>query len=261
MSKIVKIKLIEKTGTNAFNGFVRYKNTKDYITSYYDERGVLYTGLSEEDEVRLGKKLQVDLSNTSQYWHEFAIVMSDKEQELDISTAKQELQYLFLIGGHKRIARSITDSDFGIKDYYIIDENKEAEVANSKASVKIEAYTLYGSLSAENKKDILKLYPGFTNLDSVSPSVIEAKLYEQLEKDPAKFVAQAKDKKRDSKILLKELVQANILRKNKSSYYYGDDFIGHDEESALTYIDDPSRQSLKVDLMAQLNSSDKKKGK
>lgn len=261
MSKIVKIKLIEKKGgPNTFNGFVRYRNTKDYITPYYDSRGIMYTGLNDDDEKRLSKELQVDLRPSSSYWHDFKIVMTDKIKELYIvENSVHELEYLFLTGGHKRIANSITDDDFGIKDYYIVDENKEAEVMNSKAAIKIKANKLFASLSTENKKDILKLYPGFSNLDSVSSEIIDAKLYDLLEKDSEKFIAQAEDKKRDTKILLKELVQANILRKNKSSYYYGDDFIGHDEESTISYIDDPARQSLKVDLMAQLTKSDKKR--
>lgn len=263
MSKIVKIKLIEKKGgVNTFNGFVRYRNTKDYITPYYDERGLMYTGLTEEDRERLSKELQVDLRPSSPYWHDFKIVMTDKVHELYVlKDSVQELQYLFLTGGHKRIANSITDADFGIKDYYIVDENKEAEVANNKAAIKIKANKLFSSLSTENKKDILKLYPGFTgiNLDTTSSDIIEAKLYAELEKDSIGFINKAEDKKRDTKILIKDLVQATILRKNKSSFYYGDDFIGHDEESAISYIDDPVRQSLKVDLMAQLSKQSNKK--
>ena len=260
MNKIVKLRLVEKQGgLNTFNGFVRYKNTKDYITPYYDSRGVIYTGLTKEDEERLGKVLRQDLSSQSPFWHDFKIVMTEKEKELDVSSPDQELAYLFLANGHNRVANSITDPTIGIKDYYIVDENKEAEVVNIKAEVKIKANKLFAGLSTENKKDILKLYPGFTNVDSVSTAIIDAKLYEQLERDPNRFIIQVEDKKRDSKLLLKDLVQFNIFRKNKSSYYYGDDFIGHDEESAVTYLDDPARQELKVDLMSQLGKVNKTK--
>lgn len=262
MSKIVKLKLVEKVGgSNTFNGFVRYKNTKDYITPYYDSRGVIYTGLLKEDKERLEKELQKDLSPQSSYWHDFSIVMSEKIREFDLSSPEQELAYLFLIGGHRRIADSITDPSIGNKDYYIVDENKEAEIINNKAAIKIKANKLFSSLSTENKKDILKLYPGFTQIDSVSSEIVDSKLYDLLEQNPSKFIEHAEDKKRDSKLLLKELVQASIFRKNKSSYYYGDDFIGHDEESAITYFDDPARQSLKVDLMAQLEKTYKVKSR
>lgn len=261
MNKIVKIKLVDKKGNESFNGHVRYKNTKDYITSYYDSRGVLYTGLEKEDEVRLGAKLNRDLSPQSEYWHEFSIVMNDKVKELDTSSPEHELAYLFLTGGHTRIATSLTDPTIGIRDYYIVDDNKEAEVINAKATIKIKANKLFASLSTENKKDILKLYPGFVNTDSVSSEVLDAKLYSLMESDPSKFVEHAEDKKRDSKVLLKELVESKILRKNKSSYYYAEDFIGHDEESTITYLDSPERQALKIDWMSQLEKINKTKNK
>lgn len=260
MNKIVKIKLVEKTGgLSVFNGFVRYKNTKDYITPYYNSSGIVYTGLTPEDEVRLGKELGQDLTQRSPFWHDYKVVMTDKELELNTNYAEGELAYLFLSNGHNRIANSITDPTIGIKDYYIVDENKEAEVVNNKATVKIKANKLFAGLSTENKKDILKLYPGFTNIDTVSSEIVDAKLYGLLEADPTRFIGHAEDKKRDSKLLLKDLVQAGIFRKNKSSFYYGEDFIGHDEESAVTYLDDPARQELKVDLMSQLSTSTKKK--
>lgn len=259
MNKIVKIKLVDKKGSSSFNGFVRYNNTKDYLTPYYDSTGTIYTGLTPEDEERLGKKLNKDLSNLSPFWHDFKIVMTNKPTLLNINNPEHELAYLFVSGGHRRVAKAITDPDIGNKDYYIVDENKEAAVVNAKASIKIKANKLFSTLSTENKKDILKLYPGFVNVDSVSPEIIDSKLYGLLESNPEKFIEQAEDKKRDTKVLLKDLVGASILRKNKSSYYYGDDFIGHDEETAISYIDDPTRQSLKIDLMAQLDKIKKSK--
>lgn len=261
MSKIVKIKLIDKKGSTAFNGHVRYKNTKDYITPYYTSIGSIYTGLSEADTKRLSEKLQKDLSPHSTFWHDYSIVMNEKVKELDTSNADHELAYLFLTGGHVRIASSITDPNIGIKDYYIIDENVEAQLVNTSASIKINANKIFSGLSAENKKDILKLYPGFSNLDSMSPEIIEAKLYEHLEKDPKRFISQAEDKKRDTKLLLKDLLTAGVLRKNKTSYYYGEDFVGHDEETAVTFLDDNANQSLKIDLMAQLSGNKKVKNK
>lgn len=251
MDKIVKIKLVKKEGV--WNGFQRYSGTKDPITPYYDSTGLIYTGLDKEQQLKFESIFKKDLSPQSDFWKDYKVNMiGTKETVLNLNNPEHELAYYFLLN-HKRIAKSITDKDIGLKDYYIVDENKEAEVINNKASIKIKANQLFAKLSTENKKDILKLYPGFLNTDNVSPSIIDAKLYQELEKDPNKFIEHAEDKKRDSKVLLKDLVKAGILRKNKSSFYYGDDFLGHDEESAITYIEDPVRQSLKIDLMAQLN--------
>ena len=59
------------------------------------------------------------------------------------------------------------------------------------------------------------------------------------------------------KVFLKDLVQASVLRKNKTAYYYGDDPLGHDEESTITYLDDKEHQALKVQLMQELKSKNK----
>lgn len=253
MNGIVKIKLLDKKGNNTFNGFVRYNNTTDTLSPYYDSTGVIYTGLNEEDAKRFGEILNKDLSPLSDFWHTFTVVMKGKEKTLNLANPLQELEYKFL-KGHYRVAQSLTDPNIGIKDYYIVDENKEAEVINNKASLKIKANQLFSKLSTENKKDILKLYPGFSNMDTVSSEVVDARLYEKLESDPARFIEHAEDKKRDLKVMLKDLVSASILKKNKSSYYYGTDFLGHDEDSTIEYLEHPDQQGLKIDLMKQLQA-------
>lgn len=252
-NKIVKIKLIDKKGSQTFNGFVRYKNTKDYITPYYTKSGIIYTGLTEDEAKYFGEKIKQDLSPLSEFWHTFNIVMTDKVKELDLSNITHQLEYKFL-QGHYRIATDPTDPNIGLKDYVILDESKEADVINKRSAAKRKANQLFDKLSTDNKKDILKLYPGFTNMDSVSTSIIDARLYEKLEADPDKFINYAEDKKRDLKVMLKDLVSKEILRKNKTSYYYGEDFLGHDEESTITYLEHPDHQGLKIDLIKQLEA-------
>lgn len=259
MNGKVEIKVVEKNGNGTFNGFVRYPNTSDTISPYFDgTTGILYTGLTEEDEKYFGGKLQKDLSKESSFWDDFKIVLKPKGITLELTNITHQLQYKFL-QNHYRIAQSLTDPGIGIKDYYIVDDNKEAELVNNKAQLKIKANGLFSKLSVENKKDILKLYPNYTNMDTVSTTIIDAKLYEELEKNPAKFISHAEDKKRDLKVLLKDLISAELLRKNKSSYYYGEDFLGHDEESTIEYLEHPDRQGLKIDLLKQLEVKGKKK--
>lgn len=258
MSKIVEIKLIEKKGSSTFCGHVRYSNTKDTLSPYYDSSGILYTGLTKEEAKEYGDMLKQDLSATSDYWHNYTVVMTPKGLTLDLENDLHKLMYKFL-QGHYRIAKSLSDPNIGIKDYYIVDENLEASVINTKASFKRKANQLFDKLSTENKKDILMLYPGFTNMDTVSAEIVDARLYQKLEEDPARFINLAEDKKRDLKIMLKELISADILRKNKTSYYYGQDFLGHDEESTITYLEHPDHQGLKIDLIKQLEVKGKKK--
>lgn len=253
MDKLIVIRpIIKNTWGYQQTNTIRYKNTKDHVGPFYTKTGTRYTGLTKEDAERLGKLLNADLSANSSFWDDFKVTMTDKEKILDLSNAEHELAYLFLLN-HYRVAKSITEQSSN-KDYVIVDTDKEAELINNKAEIKRKANRLFDSLTAEQKKDVLKLYPGYVKADNVSASIVEARLYEQLELNPAKFVENAEDKKRDSKVFVKDLVDAGILRKNRSAYYYGKDNIGHDEESAITFIDDPENQGLKLALMQQLKN-------
>ncbi len=250
MNNIVKIKPIKKT---TWSGFIRYKNTKDHISPYYNQWGSLETGLDKEDEERLGKLLKRDLSPQSPFWNDYSVIMTDKDKELNILLPEQEVAYKLLLI-HKRVCNSETErAKWPYADYILYNEETEAQVKNEAYSVKRKAVTAFNALSTDQMKDILKLYPGFVNsTESVSLSIVEAKLFELMEKDPTKFLELVNDKKLDMKIFLKDLVANKILRKNKTSFYYGEDFLGHDEETTITYLDDPEHQSLKIDFKQQL---------
>lgn len=255
MSNIVRVKPIKKT---TWSGFVRYKNTKDHITPYYNQYGVLETGLTKEDEERLGKELKKDLSPQSSFWYDYSIIMTDKERVFNTDFAEQEVAHKLLLA-HKRVCNSETEkANWPYADYILYNEEAEAKVKNEAFSTKRKAVTAFNALSTDQMKDILKLYPGFVNsTDSVSLNIIEAKLFELMEKDPAKFIDLVGDKKLEMKIFLKDLVANKILRKNKTAFYYGDDFLGHDEETTITYLDNPEHQSLKIDFKQQLEKAKK----
>lgn len=254
MSKIVKVKPIKR---ETWSGFIRFRNAKDHIAAYYDTTGTLVTGLSKEDEERLGKVLKRDLSPVSSFWHDYSIIMTDREKDFNLDNPEHELAYKLMLA-HQRVANSEAERYlFPHAEYIIVNEEAEAKVKNEKYNVKRKAMTSYNDLSLDQMRDILKLYPGFTRLDSVTADVVEAKLFELMENDPEKFLKFVQDKNLDMKIKLKDFVSAKILRKNKSAYYYGDDNIGHDEESTITYLKDPQNQGLMIALEKQLEESKK----
>lgn len=253
MSNIVIVKPIKRS---TWGGTVRYKNTKDSISPMYDHTGTVVTGLTRDDADRLGKSLQKDLSPASKFWYEYRIIMTDKPREFNMDNPEHELAIKFL-QGDKRVANSQEDLDKGLypyANYVIYDEEKAAIEKNKGFTTKRKATAEFSKLSIDQMIDLLKLYPGYVNMTSVTPDVIEANLYEKLEEDPARFLTLVGDKKLDMKVFLKDLVNAKILRKNKTAFYYGEDFIGHDEETAITFLDDPQHQSLKIDLAQQIKN-------
>lgn len=251
MSNTVIVKPIKRS---TWGGQIRYKNTKDSLAPMFDKTGTIITGLTIEDQERLGKLLQKDLSPASKFWWEYRVLMTDKPREFNKDNPEHELAIKFLMAD-KRVANSQDELDKGeypYASYVIYDEEKAAIEKNKEFTVKRKAVAEFAKLSIDQMIDLLKLYPGYVNMTSVTPDVIESNLYQKLEDNPARFLVLTSDKKLDMKIFLKDLVNAKILRKNKSAFYYGEDFIGHDEESTITFLDDPQHQSLKIDLASQI---------
>lgn len=248
---IITIKPVKREQVwSGFSG-IRYKNTKDCLTAFYDRHGSRITGLEPEDEEELGKILKKDLSPNSTFWDDYKVIMTNKPITLDTSKPEDKLKYK-LLSVHQRVAKA--DENNPKADYIIYDETREADLINTAASIKIRAYVLFDELSIDQKRSILRLYPGFGKTDDIAPSIIQARLLEQMEVNPAKFVKLVEDKNRDMKIFLKDLVTLNILTKNKNAYKYGTDFLGHDEESTIDHLNDPNNHSLKAALIKEIKS-------
>lgn len=255
---IIRIKTSNKNSSwkDGFNA-PRFKGAKDCLTAFYDRFGSRITGLSKEDEVRLGAYFKQDLSPTSSFWDDFKVTMHSKDTFLDTDKPEDEIKYK-LLQVHYRVKSSSFDNKPNA-DYEIVDEKVEAISVVSRAEEKIKAYQTYATLTNLEKTDILRLYPGYSRTDNISPEIINAKLLSELEKDFAKFNRFVSDINRDMKVFLKDLVTAGILKKNKTAYKYGNDVLGHNDESTIEHLNDPENQSLKVALMKELKEHNSKK--
>lgn len=256
---IVKVKHTEKT--NSWEGGFkspRFKGTKDILTAYYDRFGSRITGLEPEDLPKFEEYFKQDLSPNSPFWDDYKIIISSRPLHLDTDKIEDELKFKVL-KAHYRVKSSITDKSKPNADYVIVNEEIEASINVNKAEEKIKAYTTFSTLTANQKADILRLYPSYTRTSDVNPTIIEAKLLAEMEKNFTKFNSLVSDVNRDMKIFLKDLVSAGILTKNRTSFKYGSDIIGHNEEAAIDHLNDPLYQTLKVSLMKELKEYNKQK--
>lgn len=238
-----------KQSDSRFNS-PRFKGGKDTLTAWINRHRQLVTGLTPEDEERLGKQLNADLSKNSEFWHSFQITITGEELTLYLDNPEDELKYLVL-KSHFRV-QSDPMKNNPLADYVLYNTVDEAKRTVSKANLKVEAFALYNKLTMADKRGLLKLYPGYARTDNVVDEIIEANLLKELEKDYAKFISRVKDKNRNSKVFIEELVSANILTKNKNMYKYGDDVLGHNLESTIAHLEDPMNQGLKIALMKEL---------
>ena len=91
--------ILRPIGWNKWSGILKYKNCFDDLGPYLTRSGAMYTGLTMEDEKRLGSLLGLDLSrsSTNPFWVNFRIRTSVNDIILDTDDPLDELKYLFLI--------------------------------------------------------------------------------------------------------------------------------------------------------------------
>lgn len=255
MSNTIILKPLEK---KTWAGVVRYKNCKDGIDPYFDSTGSVKTGLTKEDAERLGSILGQDLSPYSKFWINFRVLMGDKERLFNLDNPEHELAYKFMLS-HKRVANSLEElPQFPYADYVLINEENEAKTMNVSFKKEREAAKKFDTLSPNEMRDILKLYPSNVYIsEGVSNEIIESKLYENMKDDPELFLSLVNDPSRSTKTFVKDLTANRILRKNKTAYYYGEDMLGHDLDSTVGFLDSPANSSLKASLKQALQESKK----
>src|SRR4030042_3556252 len=116
--------IVKPLNRNAWSGVIQYARCSTSLAPYFTRTGRLYTGLTEEDEVRLGEKLRIELNAASLFWVTFHIKLSGKDLVLDTEDPYDELRYLFL-KSHKRVANGLADKK-ATANFVIINEEEEA---------------------------------------------------------------------------------------------------------------------------------------
>jgi hypothetical protein len=239
---------------NSWAGVNKYKNCFDNIGTYWTRSGQLYTGLTPEDSERLEKALQKDsrsLVPSSEFWNTYSIKMGNKDLILNTEFPSDELKYLFALN-HKRVANGYNDNK-PTADYVLIDKESEAHQSNKFNQLKRKANKEFDKLSTADMKKALRLF-GHRS-DNLSAELVEAKLFELVDKDPIKFLDRwVENKKRETEYLIQEAVAKNVIRKNRSEYTYGMDNIGHMLEEVISYLDSPEHRDLKAVIINEVNA-------
>jgi hypothetical protein len=243
----MKVILRHKT-KQAWSGIYKYKNCNDYLGTYLTRTGRRYTGLTDEENVRLGKELKQDLHPNSSFWDTFAIRIGAEDVIIDTNDSWGELQYLFL-KNHKRVQSSLSTPK-ATANYVLINKDEEAKEANKVNQNRRKAYKEFDKMSINDMRRCLRLFG--LNPDNSSAELIEFKLSEFIDQNPERYIELWVDnKKRDTQFLVESAISKNIIRRNKNIYKYGSDIIGHTLEETIAYIDDPKNQELKRAIVTE----------
>lgn len=247
MKNIITVKAIDK---KPWSNVIQYKNCHTDVATYWLENGSKYTGLSKEDENRLGELLRQDLHPNSDYWDRFFIRMTNDDLILDINDPNDELKYLFL-KNHKLVQKSIGEKK-ATAMYVIVDETAEAKETNKTAKVERKAVKEFDKLSATDIRKVLRLY-GY-KAESMGAEQAEAKLYDLVKEDPNKFLTLWVDNEtRDTQYLIESALSKNVLRRNKNIYTYGTSIIGHSLEETIAFLEDKKNSDIKKIILDETN--------
>jgi hypothetical protein len=243
--------ILRPINRNVWAGVTQYRNCHTYLAPYLTRTGRQYTGLSEEDEKRLGEKLRINLASTSPFWVTFHIKMSSKELELNLEDPYDELRYIFL-KSHKRVANGLGDRK-ATANYVLINEEAEAKETNIRSKIKREALRELDKMSITEMRKCLRILGN--RADDMSSEIVEQKLNDFVEVDPATFIEKwVNNKSKETEFLIQEAVAKNVLRKSKNVYKYGTDIIGHSVEDVIIYLDNSENQDLRFAIMKETNS-------
>lgn len=240
--------------SNPWTGLTKWSKCFDYLSPYYTRTGNYYTGLTPQQAIEFEKKLgypEGHLSVNSDFWTTFVIKLGKEDLVLSTEKALDELRYLFL-KGHKRVADGLSNINPS-KDYVLINKDVEAEEANKINKVKREAYRNFDKMSIEDMRKCLRLYG--LRADDMSNELVEARMSEQIEKDPARYLLKwVNNDEKELMFIIEEAVAKNIIRKNRTQYYYGTDMVGNGIDDVISYLKEKKNQDIKLSILQEIKS-------
>lgn len=240
--------------SNPWTGLTKWSKCFDYLSPYYTRTGNYYTGLTPQQATEFEKKLgypEGHLSVNSDFWTTFVIKLGKEDLVLNTEKALDELRYLFL-KGHKRVADGLSNINPS-KDYVLINKDVEAEEANKINKVKREAYRNFDKMSIEDMRKCLRLYG--LRADDMSNELVEAKMSEQVEKDPARYLLKwVNNDEKELMFIIEEAVAKNIIRKNRTQYFYGTDMLGNGIDDVISYLKEKKNQDIKMTILQEIKS-------
>lgn len=242
--------IVKHARKDSWAGVSHYNKCKTYLRANLTRTGSLNTGLTPDDEKRLEKALgypegELSKANT-EFWTSYSVVVDEKGLSLDISNPYDELRYL-LLKAHKRVADGL-DKVNPSKDFVLVNKENEAVSKNKVNRKKMDAIMEFRKMTPEQMRKCLKVLG--VNASNSSQDVVESSLYDFIENNPSDFfIKWVENKDRDLEYLISQAVTKNVIRKNRTSYYYGTDLVGGTLDDAIAYLKDKKNSDIRKAIM------------
>ena len=258
----VTLKPIKKHGwlPDDHDGSLRYSKCFERLTvQAMKGTGVLNTGLTEDDERRLEKKMHMSPGTLSKYnkdyWTMFRIDVPKEGITLDTNNPEEEVKYLVL-KAHQRVANSEMERfDTPFAEYVMTSVEQEAKMENKKSKLKRKAYKVFSNMSTTEMKDVLKVM-GKRAGDDASVDFVESQLDKIVTDSPQDFINTVEDPTFAMRAFIDDCIASRVLVKNGTKYQLpGGDVVGYTLEQTIEYLKNPDNQEVYLDLKGKLTIS------
>lgn len=264
------------------NGFVKNpknpqygglsEGSKIFFTVPRNRNGSLKNPLTNSEKAFLESYMGLEhdalsVYNTSNnYWINRGVLCDKTDKILRLSDPIDYIDYKILLANSDLIAPSLEDLQEvkkGTWRYVLIREGEENKIRKSKINQTQEAWKAFGSI--ENDKTKLKviiqlLRGGFIAKDT-KLDTLQFWLQEEINKDPKMVTTTIKDPNLDTKILLFEAVELNVIKKQGQFYYTLENLPlcekGKDPvmKEVIDYLNSPMHQIERLSIEAKVKTA------
>ena len=255
--EVVRIKSAAKTG---YFGISSYAKSVTTLGCEMSLKGSWKTGLTPEEEAYYETELKLEkgtLNKHSKWWSDVFNVEhaprlhNTKATELMLDNPLNQIKYKVLLASSK-VANTEIEKKKPNVIFYIDDAEAKAKSEIESFNYEFEGMGAIHKMSPEEKRGALRLF-GHSGIDTMTETMLNAKLVGELKKDPKSFVETLNDKDLSIKAFIKELVEKRLITRKGNYYLHGDDTIANSTEECVQYFNDIKNQSVKLTLQTRLN--------
>jgi len=244
------------------DGSHRFSKTAEHLTVQVDRHtNTLITGLTEEDEKRLEKKLNLSAGslskNKGKYWEKFKVVIPQSGVVLQPSTIlADEIAYKVMLV-HQEVANSSAGNargEFPFARYVMNSEEEETETTNKEINLKLEAYKRLGEMTETEKRNFLKVYGKAAGRDS-STDFVTAQVGKIVDSEPKYFLDTVSDPNYKAHVFIKDCLANGILKESGGKYIrHGGDVLAYSLLQLVDFLQNKDNSEVTASLKAQLQA-------
>ena len=203
-------------------------------------------------------------NKTATFWKEFSVRLDKNIMVLDLSDPMDYITYKVLLVNTGLIAPSAEQkTGKATYKYAIVEEGHDANVKVKAASNKKEAWKFFGKIDEDTQKmrDFLGIYTTLKPKGkSLPPNAKKSFLISQLEgiieNDLAGFLAVAKDKDYNKKVLITNALNAKALMREGLTFKTPEDrVIGDSMKEVINFFNDPKNNEEIIKMKARIDNS------